>query len=219
MQVAIWEVPLVQVIFICPESPAHSRTALVVFLASFTAGIKLPLADGDMRKDGRGLPMPYQSSLGTTDLITGVTLSDGTWQFSLGWQQPLTTANENVFDPEQWSTGEAYDYFPSYMLKRRADVLLRGVYRGNISRKLSGSGGLLAIYHVGTDEYRDTELNYVKLKESDGLTLNVSGTFDWKVNASFTLGLTMGFPVVVRDVRPDGLTRSIVVAPEVRWAF
>src|SRR5690606_37306645 len=142
-------------------------------------GVKLPLADGDMRKEGLGLPMPYQSSLGTTDVITGVTLSDGTWQFSLGWQQPLTKANENSFDPDQWSVSEAFDYFPSYMLKRRADVLLRGVFGGNISRKLSGSGGLLAIYHVGEDEYRDSEMNYVRLKGSDGLTLNVTGTFDW----------------------------------------
>lgn len=191
------------------------------FVPSFTAGLKFPLADGGMRRNGRGLPMPYQSSLGTTDLITGVTLSDGTWQFSLGWQQPLTSSNENVFSPEVWPGGEASEYFPSYMLKRKADILLRGVYGGEISRKISGSAGVLGIYHIGTDEYREphSEMNYIRLKGSEGLTINVTGTFDWKISTSFTAGVTVGFPVVVRDVRPDGLTRSIVVAPEIRWSF
>ncbi len=191
------------------------------FVPSITAGFKVPLADGGLSKKGRGLPMPYQSSLGTTDLITGVTMYDGIWQFSLGWQQPITTANNNVFNDELWPGGEASEYFPSYMLKRKADILLRAAYRGQISRSISCNVGLLGIYHVGTDEYRNpyAEMKYMRLEGSDGMTINVTSAFDWKISRSLTAALIMGFPVVVRDVRPDGLTRSIVVAPELRCAF
>ena len=39
--------------------------------ALFTLGIKFPLNDGNKMKDGLPLPMDYQNSLGTTDLIAG----------------------------------------------------------------------------------------------------------------------------------------------------
>ncbi|MBX2901644.1 MAG: hypothetical protein KF775_18485 [Cyclobacteriaceae bacterium] len=39
---------------------------------TLTAGAKIPLADGNKEKNNLPLPMDYQSSLGTFDLILGV---------------------------------------------------------------------------------------------------------------------------------------------------
>jgi hypothetical protein len=61
--------------------------------SSAALGFKVPLNNGDLK----GLPMQYQSSLGTADLITGLSLGNRHWQFAGGWQQPLTGANGQSF--------------------------------------------------------------------------------------------------------------------------
>ena len=40
--------------------------------ASFTLGFKIPLMDANKKENGLALPMDYQSSLGTFDLVFGV---------------------------------------------------------------------------------------------------------------------------------------------------
>ncbi|HEX6171593.1 MAG TPA: hypothetical protein VFZ33_18035, partial [Chitinophagaceae bacterium] len=39
---------------------------------SFVVGLKLPFDDADIIKNGIHLPMPYQTSLGTTDLVLAI---------------------------------------------------------------------------------------------------------------------------------------------------
>ncbi|MBL7841152.1 MAG: hypothetical protein JNJ75_13500 [Cyclobacteriaceae bacterium] len=188
---------------------------------SLTIGTKLPLNTGNLRADGKSLPMQYQSSLGTIDLITGLSISNKHWQFAAGLQQPLSGINRNNFLPDYWNTPEAGKYPPSNDFNRKGDVLLRTVYTFSIKRRISVNAGLLGIYHLNEDTYINANISNdpIVIKGSEGLTLNATLAASWTINAYLSVGITAGTPLVYRDVRPDGLTRSIVVSPEFRWNF
>ncbi|MVM36817.1 hypothetical protein GO730_02595 [Spirosoma sp. HMF3257] len=189
------------------------------WVPSLTIGTKLPLNQGNLRANGQPLPMQYQSSLGTVDLITGLSVSDGKWQFSAGWQQPLTGANANAFLPGSSPKPEAPAYPPSNQFNRKADVLARAAYTWVINDRLSLNGGLLGIYHLGEDTYTDASSKRLAIAGSQGLTLNATLAGWWTVNPKMRIGFTAGTPFVTREIRPDGLTRSIVFAPEISWLF
>lgn len=188
---------------------------------SMTLGTKILLNLGNLKADGKALPMQYQSSLGTVDLIVGLSLSNNSWQFSAGWQQPLSGINRNNFLPAYWDIPEAEEYPPSNDLKRQGDVLLRTVYNFTIQKKFSVSPGLLGIYHLSEDTYVDGNLSNepIVIVGSQGLTLNVTLACSWRATENLNLGFSAGTPLVVRDVRPDGLTRSFVFSPEISWNF
>ncbi len=182
-------------------------------------GTKLPLNSSNLKSGGNSLPMPYQSSLGTVDLIVGFSASNTKWQFAAGLQQPLSGANGNNFLPILWSNPAAGNYAPTNKFYRKADVLVRGFYKHSFNSKLKLHGGLLGIYHVADDEYTNIFKNKTTLQGSKGLTLNASVVGWYAVNKKMSIGLTVAAPLLVRDTRPDGLTRSFVVSPEISWSF
>jgi hypothetical protein len=187
-----------------------------------TLGVKIPLSQSNISEAGMPLPMQYQSSLGTFDVIAGLTFSDKHWQFSAGYQQPLSGENKNGFLPEYWNgKPESMNYPSTFSFKRRGDVLLKGSRAFTPSHNIAFNAGLLAIYHLGEDQYTNPfEGNRVlPIVGSSGLTLNVTGAAYWQAGKRTRLGITAGVPLVVRDVRPDGLTRSWVLAPEISWSF
>ncbi|MGA0560588.1 hypothetical protein ACO2Q8_28240 [Larkinella sp. VNQ87] len=187
--------------------------------SSFTLGVKVPLNNGNLTSNGQALPMQYQSSLGTLDLIAGYSLNSARWQVSAGWQQPLTGANRNTFLPEIDNRPESMAYPPSNRFDRRADVLARAAYTLVNRTKVTLNAGLLGIYHLGQDAYRDAMGRSQRIAGSEGMTLNATLAGWWQLSAKTRMGFTAGLPLVVRPVRPDGLTRSIVFAPEVSWRF
>jgi hypothetical protein len=187
-----------------------------VWTTLLSLGVKLPLNDGNLKSGNLSLPMQYQSSLGTTDLIAGISVSNIHWQFAVGLQQPFTSKNGNSFLPVSTATAK---FAPTNAFERKGDVLLRAAYNGNVSAKLNVNGGILAIVHLGEDSYKDVAGQRKMIAGSDGLTLNLTAGARWAVNDRFQVGLTGGVPVVVRDVRPDGLTRKFVLAPELIFHF
>ena len=69
------------------------------------------------------------------------------------------------------------------------------------------------------DKYTD-ELNVEKeILGSQGLTLNGNIYFDYEVDSKNALQLNLGAPFIVRDSRPDGLTRSFIANLEYRIKF
>lgn len=166
---------------------------------------------------GRALPMPYQSSLGTNDLLVGISATYKKWNFIAGYQQPLSQNNENGFFPT--SAENDSDYFASNKLTRAADVVFRAERKFK-SNKFQWSIGLLSIYHIANDkiEVPSTE-QIIEVPNSQGLTLNcvLSGKYPIKDNLSFNA--TLGFPLMVRENRPDGLTRGLVLSPSIQWFF
>ncbi len=97
--------------------------------------------------------------------------------------------------------------------------MLRISYPVNINNKLSVTPGLLPIYHLTNDKYTNALANEVEIEGSQGLTLNGNLFVDYEINSGNAVQLSAGAPFIVRDTRPDGLTRSYVLNLEYRIKF
>ena len=184
-----------------------------------TLGTKIPLANGNRKDNSLPLPMDYQSSLGTFDLILGGGYEFKKISFVLALQQPLSQ-NKNEFLAENYPAGSPLRNFQSTnKFIRSGDILLRVSYPFNIGQKLTLTPSLLPIYHLANDQYIDITGVEKEITGSQGLTLNGNLYIDYELNQRNALQLNAGVPFVVRDVRPDGLTRSFVVNLEYKINF
>ncbi len=185
----------------------------------FSLGAKIPLSNSSRSENNLPLPMDYQSSLGTFDLIFGIGYQVKKLQFVAAIQQPLTQ-NNNQFVASKYSLTSPFNKFQSTnKFIRSGDVLLRMSYPFTIKRKLILTPSILPIYHLGTDKYTN-ELNIEKeIIGSDGLTLNGNVYADYEINQKNTIQFNVGMPFVVRTARPDGLTRSLIATLEYRFKF
>ena len=175
-----------------------------------TAGTKIPLTKADKKFDGVPLPMDYQSSLGTFDLLAGIKYNPERWQWALAVQIPLRQ-NENAFFPEFYDTTSLVSTIQATNgFHRQADILLHVSRTFEMSDKITFTPGLLPIYHVSEDTYTDIDGIIKNIDGSDGLTLNGTVFIDVELDDVSTLEFSLGFPFIVRDARPDGLTRSFV---------
>ncbi|MGD2035348.1 MAG: hypothetical protein PVF73_09855 [Bacteroidales bacterium] len=196
-----------------------STTYLGIEGADFTAGFKLPLNNGNKKKDGLPLPMDYQSSLGTIDLIMGVGYTIKKLRFTLAVQQPLTQ-NKNTFFAEDYSQDSKLNGFQSTnKYVRKGDALFRISYGIGNKEKLIVTPGLLAIYHLADDEYTNAGGMEMAIDGSQGLTLNGNVFVGYSINQSNMLELSFGTPFITRKARPDGLTREYIVTLEYSIKF
>lgn len=190
-----------------------------VISLSGTAGARISTGNATAAADnGMDYPMPYQSNLGSTDLVLGASIN---WRkyitIALGYQQPIIQYNNNQYLPASYTNEPAAkEYFPSRELKRKGDVLFRLEGHYNI-KSLSLSAGPLFIYHLGQDDI--TYITQLPLGGSEGLTLNLSGNIGYTFFNRLMIDISAGTPLVVRTVRPDGLTRAWVMVPRVSYMF
>ena len=157
--------------------------------------------------------MDFQPSLGTFDLILGISKRVDKFNFILGYQQPLTQNDNEYFAPVNSRFSSTNNF------KRAGDLLFRAVYNYNISERFSFSPSLLPIYHVTEDKYTDMFNTEQNIDGSSGLTLNANLYFNYKLNQTQSLEFSLGGPLLVRDVRPDGLTRGFVANLEYKFLF
>lgn len=177
---------------------------------SFLAGVKIPLTGSNDKINGVSLPMVFQSSLGTYDVIAGASVLLAQWELNAAVQVPVINNNKNSFL-------SAYSPIPGFLstnlFQRKADALLR------IGHPFTVSGGkwlfnpnLLGIYHLGKDSYENIFGKREAIQGSDGFTLNANLQVKYMLPKSASLQLSIASPLVVRDSRPDGLTRSLVAS-------
>ncbi|XZF12765.1 hypothetical protein ACTHGU_13340 [Chitinophagaceae bacterium MMS25-I14] len=169
-------------------------------------------------RQGRPLPMPYQASLGTTDIIGGVSAAWKTWlSFAAGYQQPIAQYNRNGYISEKYPGADKdyTAYFSSRQLYRKGDFLLRadGHYRYH---RLTFTAGPLLIYHLGKDRITLADGTQTSLAGSEGATLNATGSISYDLR-HLKAELSAGTPFIVRDYRPDGLTREWVITLKLSW--
>lgn len=176
------------------------------------------------------LPMPYQTGLGTTDLLLGAQYRYKGWTMALALQHVLDQDNKNMFSHEAWSgSPDAVGYFESYYLERADDLVARVQYAYGCGR-LSLQPGLLAIQHLGKDSRMEPAgepvdqmgtymLERREVDGSEGLTLNVTADLLYKLAERWAVEALFGTPVITREVRPDGLTRSLVTGLALRYRF
>ncbi len=165
------------------------------------------------------LPMPYQTSLGTNDLILGTSLEYKRWYFGIGYQHVLANKNKNLFLRIRWSgNSDAQKYFESNLLNRGDDALLRVERIFNI-KKFSCTAGLIGIYRIQEDKISNFQNEEIDVYGSDGLTLNLTGSTQYNFSQNFGLNFSFGMPLKVREVRPDGLTRKLVLNTSLNYIF
>ncbi|BDD09859.1 hypothetical protein FUAX_22910 [Fulvitalea axinellae] len=190
-----------------------------------TLGLRLPTGKTDLTDEIGGndfvLPMVYQTGLGTLDLLAGVSMRYEKWLFAVGYQQPLSQDNKNTFLASGSETlslpddkaKQAKEYFSSKDLERAPDVVLRAERAFDI-KSSSLSVGLLSVFHMGKDKVAGQDVD-----DSQGVTLNLSASWEYPVSDRVTVGVNAGTPLAVRKERPAGLTRGFVISPAVRIKF
>lgn len=182
-------------------------------------GFKIPLMDGDKQKNNSSLPMDYQSSLGTFDLITGVAIDVKGFKIVAALQQPLTQNKNSFFNEVYIPESPLREFQTTNDYNRKGDVLLRLTRAFALNKKFTLTPGLLPIYHLGNDSYTSSLNEKVTIEGSKGLTFNGNIFIDYAINNSSYFQLSVGAPFVRRDSRPDGLTRSFVMNAEYRFRF
>jgi hypothetical protein len=186
---------------------------------SFTLGTKIPLAQADKTSNNLPLPMDYQASLGTFDIIVGMGYQYKKWQFVTAFQQPLTQ-NENAFTAALYPLNHPLRAFQSTAnFKRAGDVLVRVSYPFELTPQLRLTTSLLPIYHLANDRYTTVLNQEIEIEGSQGLTLNGNLFLDYSVTKNSSLQLNMGVPFIVREARPEGLTRGFIANLEYLFRF
>lgn len=189
---------------------------------SLLSGVKVPLShSNDKNEEGKPLPLDYQSGIGTYDLIEGINyIMKEKWEINAGVQIPVIQKNKNTFFPDEYSDSRILDFAPTNNFRRKSDALLRlGYYFRFKESSISIKPNVLAIYHLGEDSYENRLGIREKIKGSDGLTMNAGLIANKQFKNDNDLELVIASPFIVREVRSDGLTRSLVVNIQYRLRF
>ncbi|MBI2967263.1 MAG: hypothetical protein HYY40_05555 [Bacteroidetes bacterium] len=175
--------------------------------AGITAALKIPVNDGGEERNGEPLPMPYQTSQGTWDMIAGFSFFLKTWHFSTAFQHNFNENGNGYLDTvavaPSW-TG----YFPSRKIDRGDDVMIRVEKNVGKDKKVNYHLGLLPIYRMQRASILNLRNERIELENSSGLTLNVNMGLSLRLSKGGLMKFYAGFPALTRKVRPDGLTRS-----------
>lgn len=175
------------------------------FKWSSIVGLKIPLTSGNDKINNVSLPMPYQASLGTFDIIAGLDLAVKKWEFNTAIQIPLNT-NKNSYLKELAPTD---NFVSTNLFERRPDALFRTAYKFKTSnQKFTFKPNVLFIYHLGTDKFVNVFGQKEEIKKSDGLTINGNLIASYKLSNNNSFEASIAAPFLVREVRPDGLTRA-----------
>lgn len=172
---------------------------------------------------GGDLPMYYQTSLGSYDLVMGASYLNEKWLFATGLQMPLIHRNKNDFRWGQWTEYPDQDYIRKYFLannlKRGTDVMLRAERNFRFVNFNFGLGAL-AIYRISKDEvYNFNEGQREKLDGTTGLAFNLLGNVGYHININHSVKFIYGRKITDRDVNPDGLTRHSVLSMSYVYRF
>jgi hypothetical protein len=178
-----------------------------------TLGAKIPTGNPTKTDDqGRALPMYYQSTLGTFDVVAGISLATRGWLFAVGYQQALNKVdNKFVWGPFQGDPNEeeALRYPISPNLWRGKDVMLRMEKNVRFS-KFNISLGLLSIYRLDKDKTQKANEVEVYAPDSNGLALTALVGGGYRLTPRSAIKIMNGFRIVKRHANPDGLSREFV---------
>jgi len=202
-------------------SATRNLIAKEKYQVNFTLGAKLPTNKGDIKTENN-LPLPnyYQSSLGTYDIIAGISLITKRWLIAAGYQQPLNSnGNEFLWGP--WNkTGAdsaiAREYPLCKKLKRGNDVMLRIERNFRLSR-FNAHIGLLGIYRLTKDVYTDKTNTRITQDGTTGLALSGIAGMGYNFSARSGIKVIFGVRLVQRyqlaelhGLSLDGLSREFV---------
>ena len=177
---------------------------------SFSGGFKIPTNKSNRSLNNLPLPMVYQTSLGTTDILLGAKYTFKKWDGTIGYQHSFDANNNQYVHQSGVEDPATYNSFFESKILRRADDAIFRINRNFIGKKINFSTGLLFIYHLKDDMYSDSKGKVVTAIGSKGLTLNINlaGTIALSKKVDFVF--IYANPIVTRKSRPDGLTRKYI---------
>jgi len=180
-------------------------------------GWKFPFTSSNLKINGYSLPLDYQSSLGTFDLFLGTNFKYSQWDFNVAVQIPVFNINKNSYFQEYSGTN---DFPTTNLFERKSDALFRTTYTLNTqNQKFSFKPNVLFIYHLGEDSFENIYGIRENYNGSKGLTINGNLISTYNISKQKSVELSLAAPFVVRDIRPDGLTRSFVLALQYKFSF
>jgi len=185
---------------------------------SLVVGGRLNTNDANKKLDGDPLPMVYQSSLGTNDLILGLAWQSEKWSISAGWQHSFGNNLNEYLHPDSVELPKRKQYYESAYLDRGDDLMIRIQRTVKLNEENTIRFGFLPIYRMQEDQIKRNGV-YEKLPGSSGITYNVFFNWDRKLSKSSVFNLSLGVPVHAREYRADGLTRTVIVSAGIRMRF
>lgn len=190
-----------------------------------TIGAKIPTDDSDVRLDnGQPIPMYFQPSLGSYDLVLGGSILTRKWLIGMGLQKPLYHINRNQFSHRAWQEiprgfQQALLYPESVNLRRRSDAMLR-VERNIRLLRWSFNVGMLWIYRFRLDRMDDAFTGEdVVAPKSSGLAWSVLLGTTYRFSVKSQLKILLGQRIIQRKNNPDGLSREQVSTVTYTYSF
>ena len=178
-------------------------------------GAKFPFTQSNFKINGFSLPMDYQASLGTFDALAGLNYVYASLSLSASVQYPIVNINKNSYIAEFSGTD---DFNTTNLFERKPDALLKAEYNYN-KGSFNIRPSALFIYHLGEDTYEDIFGNRQDINGSEGLTVNGALELTYSADNRNSIELLAATPFVVREERPDGLTRGLVLTISYNYKF
>jgi hypothetical protein len=182
------------------------------FYITYSIGAKIPTNSSDKAINSLPLPMYYQTSLGTYDVVGGFSVLSRKWLVATGIQIPFGE-NGNQFIWSAWNGTDEKSYVDTYTqgkdLRRGTDVMLRVERNFRLSR-WNFSVGLLPIFRVNRDAFTNSRGVRVISRDASGLAMSGIATAGYSFNVRSQVRLLVGHVLVQRKLNPDGLTRELV---------
>ncbi|MBE0645422.1 MAG: hypothetical protein IH600_15165 [Bacteroidetes bacterium] len=157
-------------------------------------GVKLPTGEDN----AKGLPQLYQTGLGTTDLLLGLSLDAAPWNAAIGYQ---------------YSDGRSEN--SRTRLQRGDDLFARAGYRTVVNDFGLGLE-VIAIQRLALSSVINLEAEgldrFISVPGSDQLQVNLLGSASTPLADNLRLALLAAIPLLKRDVNIDGLKRALTVS-------
>lgn len=179
------------------------------FQLSATVGGKIYTS---MTKSDNAMPLYQQTTLGSNDLMMGVSLISKKWMVGVGYQKPLN-GTLNDFQPTNFE-GSAFEniarnYTASVGLFRGDDIALR-VERNFRLAQWNFFIGTLNLIRVTPDQTLDSEGKSTSVTGSTGLASNLLVGGGYQFNIHSGIRLLVAGKLTERAQNPDGLSRDFV---------
>jgi len=189
----------------------------------FNLGFKIPTNDANKLDGKNPLPMAYQTSQATTDLLLVINYKYKSYKFSSGYQHILSNNNNN----EYFNLNEGNTY-SSINIRRGNDIFL-SAKREFAFEKIGYLLGFNTIYRLqksivvspnilNSHPFIEEPEKY-KVSDSQGLTLNLIGSINYQIDNKNIIVLDLGLPLNFRKDIRDGLKRVFEANLKFNYSF